>query len=61
MPKFTVKALEKFLVETTYTDVEADTQEEAVELCRTGKVGYDCHEIVEGDDEWIKVLEVEEE
>ena len=57
---FFVKALEKFNVVTTYQRVEADSAEEAVELCKTGQWPYDEHSISEGGDEWIEVLNVEE-
>lgn len=59
--KFTVEALEKFLVKTTYRDVEASDKFEAVELCRQGFVSYDDKTIEEGDDEWVETLSVEEQ
>lgn len=58
MPRFCVTALEKFLVKTTYY-TEAATAEEAEAKCKAGDVGYDFHEIQEGDDEWVETLEVE--
>ena len=60
MPRYSVTALEKFVVRTVYDDVEAKTSEEAVELCKRGKVAYDRSEIEEGDEEWIRVVDVEE-
>lgn len=59
MPHFEVECLEKFLVKTTY-HVIADDAEQAKQLCRDGKVGYDDHTIEEGGDEFIEVVDVEE-
>jgi hypothetical protein len=58
MKTYTVEALEKFIVRTTYT-VEAESPEQAEALCKAGKVGYDQHEIEEGGDEWLQTLSVE--
>ncbi len=55
-----VTALEKFLVQTEY-EVEAESAEQAEKLCRSGEIAYDGHSIVEGDDEWIVTLSVEED
>lgn len=59
MPRFEVEALEKFLIRTIYY-VEAANPQQAEELCRAGKVGYEYHSVEEGDDEWIETLSVEE-
>lgn len=56
---FEVEALEKFAVRTRYL-VEATSQEEAEDLCKNGKVAYESHEIVEGEDEWLETLGVQE-
>jgi len=61
MPKFTVEALEKFVVRTVYRDVEANNAEEAEALCKAGSVGYDTHSVEEGDEEWLKTVSVEQE
>ena len=60
MPQFTVVAIEKFLVRTTYRNVEAATKEDAEKQCKEGKEGYDDKEILEGDEEWIETESVEE-
>lgn len=60
MPKFDLDCLEKFVVKTKYVGVEADTQAEAEDLVKEGKVGYDQKEIQEGDEEFIEIVEVEE-
>lgn len=61
MPKYTVEALEKFVVHTTYYNVEASSPEEAAKRCMSGKEAYDEKEIEDGDEEWIETLSVEEE
>lgn len=58
MPKFTVVAIEKFRVRTVYTEVEADSPDEAERLVREGRVAYDSHEIVEGDEEYVETESV---
>ena len=57
---YTVEALEKFVVRTTYT-VEADSPEEAERLCKAGKIAYDDASFVEGDEEWIETSDVTED
>ena len=59
MTKFTIEALEKFVVRTVYT-VEADSAEEAERLCKAGEVPYDSHEVEEGDEEWLETVSVED-
>ena len=59
--KFRVEALEKFVVRTVYTGVEAHDAAEAERLCRDGEVGYDGKEIEEGDEEWLETVSVTEE
>ena len=61
MPKFTVVAIEKFLVKTTYHNVEAANKSEAMLACQQGQESYDDKEILEGDEEWIETVSVEEE
>lgn len=62
MTKFyTVRAVEKFLVRTVYYGVEASCREKAISKCQLGLVPYDEKEILEGDDEWVETIEVEEE
>lgn len=61
MPRYTVEALEKFVVRTTYRNVEAGSEQEAEQLCRDGYVGYDEKEIEEGDEQWLQTLSVEKE
>lgn len=58
MPKYEVEALEKFFVRTTYF-VEADSPEQAEQLCKSGNVSYDAKTIEEGDEEWIQTVSVE--
>jgi putative aminopeptidase FrvX len=59
MPKYTVEALEKFVVKTTYVDVEAESVEEAEKLVKAGKVAYDSKEIQEGDEEYLETLSID--
>lgn len=47
MPYYTIEALEKFVVRTTYFDVEADSPGEA--------------EIQDGDEEYLETISVEEQ
>jgi hypothetical protein len=58
MPIYRVEALEKFVVRTEYV-VEADTPEQAEQLCKAGDVAYDEKEIEEGDEQWIETVSVE--
>ncbi|MCB9924909.1 MAG: hypothetical protein H6822_22205 [Planctomycetaceae bacterium] len=58
MPIFRIEALEKFVVRTVY-QVEADTPQQAEELCKSGEVGYDENAIEEGDEEWLETASVE--
>ena len=58
MPTFRIEALEKFIVRTVYR-VEADTPQQAEELCQSGEVGYDEKAIEEGDEEWLETVSVE--
>lgn len=59
MPKFRVKAMERFYVETYYT-VEASDEAAAEKMCKAGEVPYNDHEIVDGDETWVETLEIEE-
>ena len=58
MPIFRIEALEKFVVRTVY-QVEADTPQQAEELCKSGEVGYDEKAIEEGDEDWLETVSVE--
>lgn len=58
MPKYEVEALERFVVRTTYF-VEADSPEQAEQLCKSGNVAYDSETIEEGDEVWIETVSVE--
>lgn len=58
MPHYRIEALEKFIVRTAY-EVEAASPEQAEQLCRDGKVGYDEHSIEEGDEEWLETVSIE--
>ena len=58
MKRFRVEALEKFVVRTVYL-VEADTPEQAEQLCKSGETAYDQKTIEEGDEEWLETLLVE--
>jgi len=58
MTRFRVEALEKFVVRTVYL-VEADTPEQAEQLCKSGETGYDQKTIEEGDEEWLETVSVE--
>ena len=60
MPKFRVVLIEKFVVRTTYEAVEAADHDEAEQLAIAGKAAYDNHEILEGDEEFIRMESVEE-
>lgn len=58
MPSFRIEALEKFVVRTTYF-VEADSPEQAEQLCKSGNVAYDSKSTEEGDEEWLETVSVE--
>ena len=58
MTRFRVEALEKFVVRTVYF-IEADTPEQAEQLCKTGETAYEQKSIEEGDEEWIETVSVE--
>lgn len=58
MPTYRIEALEKFVVRTEYV-VEADTPEQAEQLCKAGDVAYVDKTIEEGDDEWLETVSVE--
>ena len=58
MPRYRVEALEKFVVRTVYL-VEADTPEQAEQLCKSGETAYEEKSIEEGDEEWIETVSVE--
>jgi len=58
MPKYEVEALEKFFVRTTYF-VEADSPEQAEQLCKSGNVSYDTKSTEEGDEEWLETVSIE--
>jgi len=60
MPVFEIKTLEKFTTEAEYT-VEADTLAEAIARVKAGDVAYDRHEHIGEEDEFISVLEVDDE
>ena len=50
---------EKFVVKTVYI-VEVPNIRAAKKLVRDGKVAYDQHEIEEGDEDFIRFLDIEE-
>ena len=58
MTRFRVEALEKFVVRTVYF-IEADTPEQAEQLCKSGETAYDQKTIEEGDEEWLETVSVE--
>lgn len=58
MPLYEVVALEKFVCRTGYI-VQADSAEEAVRLCKSGKVSYYVKEVEEGNEDWIETVSVE--
>ena len=58
MPRFRIEALEKFIVRTVYF-IEADTPEQAEQLCKSGETAYDQKTIEEGDEEWLETVSVE--
>jgi len=58
MPRYRIEALEKFVVRTVYV-VEADTSEQAEQLCKDGEVAYDDKTVEEGDEEWLETVSVE--
>lgn len=61
MPRFTVTAHEKFVVETTYKDVEAKDAEEAKEIVRRGDAAYDDHKIQEHGGEFLVIISVDQD
>lgn len=58
MPNYRVEALEKFIVRTVYYEVEADSPEEAVDICKSGALAYEEKHIEDGDEEWLMTLSV---
>ena len=58
MPVYRVEALEKSVVRTEYI-VEADTPEQAEQLCKSGDVAYEDKTVEEGDEQWIETVSVE--
>lgn len=58
MPMYLVEALEKFVVRTVYV-IEANTPEQAEQLCKAGGAAYDDNCIEEGDEEWLETVSVE--
>lgn len=58
MPRYRVEALEKFIVRTVY-HVEADSETEAEQQCKSGSVGYESAEIEEGDEDWMRTVAIE--
>jgi len=58
MPRYRVEALEKFVVRTVYF-VDADTPEQAVQVCKSNEAAYDQKSIEEGDEEWLETVSVE--
>lgn len=58
MPTYRIEALEKFVVRTVY-HIDADTPQQAEELCKSGEVSYDEKVIEEGDEEWLETVSVE--
>ncbi|MFO0906851.1 MAG: hypothetical protein U0835_00525 [Isosphaeraceae bacterium] len=61
MPRYTVTALEKFVVRTVYAAIEAAGPEEAERIVRDGQASYDSHAIEEGGEEYLETVSVEEE
>ena len=59
MPRFRIEALEKFVVRTIYI-VNADTPEQAEQLCKDGDVAYDEKAVEEGDEDWLETVSVEQ-
>ena len=59
MPKYRIEALEKFIVRTVYI-VDADTPEQAEQLCKDDDVAYDDKTIEEGDEEWLETVSVDQ-
>ena len=60
MKRYTVVAIEKFLVRTAYRGVAAESPEKAEKVCRDGNAAYDAKEILEGDEEWLQTESTEE-
>lgn len=60
MPNYRVETLEKFTAIATY-HVNAPNPDKAIEEIIKGKVAYDYHEHPGDDDEFIEVLEIEED
>lgn len=64
MPKqntYEVTAIEKFMVKTIYRGVKAENKDEAERKCRESEEAYDEKEIIEGGEEWINTVSVEEQ
>ena len=58
MRRYRIEALEKFIVRTVYF-VEADTPEQAEQLCKSGETGYEQKTIEESNEEWLETVSVE--
>ena len=58
MRRYRIEALEKFIVRTVYF-VEADTPEQAEQLCKSGETAYDQQTIEEGEEQWLETVSVE--
>lgn len=58
MPQYRIEALEKFTVRTVYL-AEADTPEQAEQLCKSGEIAYDKHTNEEGGEEWLETVSVD--
>ena len=57
--KYTIVATHKAFVQSTYFSVEAESEEEAEALCRTGKVDPDTQEPFDhGDEEWVEMMSI---
>lgn len=61
MPRFTVVAIEKFKVRTTYLAVEAQSEKEAEVIVMGGYAAYDSHRILDGDEEYVGTESIERE
>src|SRR5262249_52193756 len=61
MARYTVEALERFMVRTTYRHIDAANAAEAEAICRRGDAAYHNTEIDEGSETWVDTVTVSEE
>jgi hypothetical protein len=59
MPKFTIHALERIIIQTIYRDVEADSADAAIDKARAGSVAYVQPCLAGAREEYLRTLTVQ--